>query len=183
MRKLLITIACCYSLAFVFTPRQSAENDVQNRQPDAQDGVDSLNERANQIDVTLGDIVELSETSVVATSVEYGIVYAVGVRNDAVFKTQVLQGASQAFGISLGTLAFSKRTQGSDREGLFIADLRTYEQQSLFPEHSVLRAQWRPRGRSLAAILSRGSENDLFCMTSTMERSKPSVGSLFSLAS
>lgn len=162
MKRILIALVCCYVLVFGFTRSHLAQDQNQDQpKPPQRETVELDQQQSGRIEVPLAEVIRLSEKSVVPTIVENGKAYAIGFAGDALFKTEVQRGVSGSYGISLGKLAFSKPKLGAEGEGLFVVDLRTNEQQSLFPDHAILRAEWHPKGVSLAAIVSRGSDDGL----------------------
>src|SRR5215471_10766764 len=75
--------------------------------------------RVSPATASIAEVVQSSQVSIVATLTESGAAYAIGVRDDAIFKAELWDGVTRSFGVSHGLLAF---THG---ETLFVADLTT----------------------------------------------------------
>lgn len=160
MRRLLTALVFACLSAVLFVPHYSAQDSSEQRSL-KETVIDDIELTGATSAVSLDEVKSMSEVGVVATITEGGCAYAVGFAGDLAFKTRVWEGVSQSFGVYAGRLAFSKPKQGSIGDQLFIVDLRTNQQQSLFPDGSVLRAEWQPMGSSLAAVVRRGPDVSL----------------------
>jgi hypothetical protein len=159
MKRICAILICFCLFTLILTPQQFAQKDTEVKDIQSRSAVSE--ESQNIIPVTVEEMQRLSEDRVISAIVEGSNAYAIGFINNKLFKTAVAEGVSEAYGVSKGMLACAKPMTDTGGNGLFLVDLRTNEQQSLFPGQSVLQAEWQPGGTSLAAIVRTGSKVSL----------------------
>lgn len=104
------------------------------------------------------DLIRQSQSQVIATITEGGVVYAVGIAEETPFKTRIFQGAIRSFGLRDGWLAYTEPMATGIGEQLIIRNLKTHESLTPLPEEALGNAEWNPVKAQLAAIVSGGND-------------------------